>query len=221
MEQPCYKCGQPVEEGIAFCPHCAAPQIRVILPDPTPALALAADSAEAGATTLPASHTVPVLAVPMHWSDALRPCALAALIATVLMLLGLNPFVAMVSVGFLAVVFYRQRRPEVRVTATQGAGLGVLGGLLWFALSSILGALVVLFMHQGGEIRTQLIQKIQQAAAQTQDVQVKAMFDRLQSPDGLEFLIVLGLVLAFLSCIVLGGFGGALGGVVLGRRNRS
>jgi len=220
MEQPCYKCGQPVEQGIAFCPHCGAPQIRVVLPEPLP-LAVAADGAEAGAATLPASHTVPVLAIPMRWSDALKPCALAALIATILMMLGLNPFVAMVCVGFLAVVFHRQKRPEVPVNATNGAGLGVLGGLLWFALSSIFGALVVIFLHQGGEIRTQLIQKIQQTAAQTQDVQVKAMFERLQSPDGLELLIVMGLILAFISSIVLAGFGGALGGIILGRRNRS
>ena len=36
MEQPCYKCGQTVEEGIPFCPHCSAPQIRVVVAEPAP-----------------------------------------------------------------------------------------------------------------------------------------------------------------------------------------
>src|SRR5206468_6389886 len=107
MEQPCYKCGQTVEEGTPFCPHCSAPQIRVIIAEPPPLpLAFAAATTTHEATVLPASQTVPVLALPMQWSQAFRPCALAAVVASLLMSLGLNPFVAMFSVGFLAVVFY-------------------------------------------------------------------------------------------------------------------
>ncbi len=222
MEQPCYKCGQTVEEGVPFCPHCSAPQIRVLITEAAaPPLALATATASRDSAVLPASQTVPVLALPMQWSDAFKPCALAALVASLLMALGLNPFVAMFSVGFLAVVFYRQRRREIVVKATVGAGLGALGGLLWFAMSSVLETLFVIFLHRGPELRSQLVLRIQQAASQTTDPQVLAIFDRLKTEGGLEVLMVTGLIFAFLAAIVLGGLGGALGGVILGRRDKS
>jgi hypothetical protein len=221
MEQPCYKCGQAVEEGVPFCPHCSAPQIRVVMAEPEPPLVFAAAAASQDAAALPASQTVPVLALPMHWSQAIKPCALAALVASVLMSLGLNPFVAMISVGFLAVVFYRQGRPGIKLKTASGAGLGALAGLLWFAISSIFETSIVLFLHKGPELRTALIAKIQEAAAQTSDPQVLAVFDRFKTPGGLEFLMVMGLIFAFLASIVLGGLGGTLGAAILGRRDRS
>lgn len=221
MEQPCYKCGQTVEQGIAFCPHCAAPQIRVVVAEPpTLPLAFAGATASQDATPLPAAQTVPVLALPMQWSQAFRPCALAALIASLLMSLGLNPFVAMLCVGFLAVFFYRQRRREMAIKPGIGAGLGALAGLLWFAMSSILEALVVILLHKGPELSSELIKRIQQAAAQTNDPQVLSIFERLKSPGGLELLMLTGLIFAFLASIVLGGLGGLLGGVILGRRDK-
>jgi hypothetical protein len=221
MEQPCYKCRQAVEEGVAFCPHCSAPQIRVVIAEPAPpSLAFAAAKSQ-DSTVLPASQTLPVLALPMQWSQALRPCALAALVASLLMRMGLNPFVAMFSVGFLAVVFYRQRRREIMIKATAGAGLGALGGLLWFAMSSVLEAMIVILLHKGPELRNELIVRIQQAASQTSDPQVQAVFERLKTQGGLEVLMLTGLVFAFLASIVLGGLGGALGGAILGRRDRS
>jgi hypothetical protein len=222
MEQSCYKCRQAVEEGTAFCPHCSAPQIRVVIAEPAAPLAYAAAGAESqDSTALPASQIVPVLALPMQWSQALRPCALAALVASLLMSLGLNPFVAMFSVGFLAVVFYRQSQRGIMIKTSSGAALGALGGLLWFAMSSIFEALVVIFLHKGPDLRNELLAKIQQAASQTSDPQVVAVFERFKSQGGLEFLMLMGLVFAFLASIVLGSLGGALGGAILGRRDRS
>lgn len=211
-----------MEQGIAFCPHCAAPQIRVVIAEPpTLPLAFAGATATQDAAPLPASQTVPVLALPMQWSEAFRPCALAALLASLLMSLGLNPFVAMLSVGFLAVFFYRQRRREMAIKPGIGAGLGALAGLLWFAMSSILEALVVILLHKGPELSSKLIQALQQAAAQTNDPQVLSVFERLKSPGGLELLMLTGLIFAFLASIVLGGLGGLLGGVILGRRDKA
>jgi len=222
MEQSCYKCRQAVEEGTAFCPHCSAPQIRVVIAEPAAPLAYAAAGAESqDSSALPASQIVPVLALPMHWSQALRPCALAALVASLLMSLGLNPFVAMFSVGFLAVVFYRQSRRGIMIKTSSGAALGALGGLLWFAMSSIFEALVVIFLHKGPELRNELLAKIQQAASQTSDPQVQGVFERFKTQGGLEFLMLAGLLFAFLASIILGGLGGALGATILGRREKS
>ena len=221
MEQSCYKCGQTVEEGIPFCPHCSAPQIRVVIAEPAPLpLAYAGATTTQEAVSLPASQTVPVLALPMQWSQAFRPCALAAVVASLLMALGLNPFVAMFSVGFLAVVFYRQSRREILMRPAVGAGLGALAGLLWFAMSSILEALVIILFHKGPELSSELAKRIQQASSQTSDPQVLAVFDRLKSPGGLEVLMLIGLIFAFLASLVLGGLGGLLGGAILGRRGK-
>lgn len=220
MEKPCYKCGQTVEEGVPFCPHCSAPQIRVVVAEPaasTPVLAVS----KTGQAALPASNTVPVLALPMQWSQALKPCLLAGVVASGLMFLGLHPFVAMASVGFLAVIFYRQRRPEILVKAASGAGIGSLAGLLWFAMSSVFEALTVTLFHKGPELHAAIMAKIQETASQTTDPQVLALFDRVKTPEGFEFLMIAGLVFAFFASIVLGGLGGAMGGAILGRRNRS
>ena len=51
--------------------------------------------------------------------------------------LGLNPFVAMFSAGFLAVVFYRQGRHETNVRVRTEAAFGSIGGLLSFAMTAI------------------------------------------------------------------------------------
>lgn len=223
MEQSCYKCGQAVEEGVAFCPHCSAPQIRVMIaePAPVPAPLADADSTSPHSAVLPAAHTLPVLALPMRWSQTLKPCALAAVVASLLMVLGLNPFVAMLSVGFLAVVFYRQRQPEIPISAGVGVRLGALGGLLWFGMSFILQGLVVVVLRKGPELREEMLKRMQQTAAGANDPQVQAMIDYFKTPAGLAVLIVIGLVFAFVAALVLGTLGGALGGSLFGRRNKS
>ena len=170
---------------------------------------------------LPATQTVPVLAVPMGWSDAAKPCALAALVATILVALGLHPFVAMLSVGLLAVVFYRQRRPEMVIKPTGGARLGALSGLLWFAMTSILEAMVVLVLHKGGEVQKQILTVIDQASARANDPQMTAVFDWFKTPGGMEFLMIFLIVFGFISAVLLAAIGGALGGMVLGRRNKA
>ncbi len=221
MEQPCYKCGQGVEEGVTFCPHCAAPQIRVMVAEPPPAaLSGAAADVLPPASVFPASETLPGLAVPMHWSQALKPCALAALVASILLSLGLNPFVAMLCVGFLAVVFHRQGRPGIPIRPGTGARLGAIGGLLWFAMSSILEALVVLVFHKGAEVRQNLLQVIDQAASRTNDQEVLAMLSRLKTPQGLEVLMIVGLATVLVAAVVLATLGGALAGTIFGRKNQ-
>lgn len=223
MEQPCHKCGQAVEEGIPFCPHCSAPQIRVIVPEPAPVPAVSADLlvTPQASTAVPGAPPLSDAVFFLRWSSALQPCALAALVATVLMVLGLNPFVAMISVGFLAVIFYRQRRPGTMVKAQAGAKLGALSGLLWYGMASILEVVIVGVLHKGAEIKTELMNRISQAATQTTDPQALAMFDRLKTPGGLEFLMLFGLVFALFAAIILAGLGGALGGAIFGRRDKT
>lgn len=221
MENPCYKCGQIVGEGTPFCRHCSAPQIRVVIAEPVPPLSLATASTSPDSAALPLSQAIPVVALPMQWSQALRPCALAALVAVLLIFLRLYPFVAMISAGFLAVVFYRQRRPGTMIKAATGARMGALSGLLWFAMLSMLGALVVIFLHKGPELRNGIMTTFQEAASQTADPNTLALLERAKTPDGFEALVLASLVLAFLAAIALGALGGALGAAILGRRDKS
>jgi hypothetical protein len=222
MEQPCYKCGQSVEEGVAFCPHCAAPQIRVVVAEPPAALPSPDGAAvSSGTAVLSTSQPVPVMVLPTEWGRTLKPCALAALVASLLMVLGLNPFVAMISVGFLAVVFYRQRELGSPMGAGVGARLGALGGLLWFCLTGVLQGTLVAFSGKGSEVRAEMLKKIEQAAAGTTDPQARALMDYFKTPAGLMVLIVFAIIFALVSALMLGALGGVLGGSLFGRRNKS
>ena len=216
MDQPCYKCGQRVEEGVPFCPHCSAPQIRVRIAEPPtpPVLATEPSSAISGSEAA-------AVVFPMGWSAALRPCMLAAVIASILMYSGLYPFIAMIAVGFLAVVFYRQRWPGSAIKPAAGVRLGALSGLLGFAISSLFQVMLVIFLHKGAEVRDQLMKVIDQAATRTTDPQAIAMLQRFKSGDGLEILMIFIVIFLLLTSILLGVLGGALGGALLGRNNRS
>src|ERR1700722_15929008 len=235
MEHPCYKCGQSVEEGVPFCLHCSAPQIRVVVAEPPYQAAgtVASTAPSAGSASLPSTQTFSDAILPLRWPQTVQPCALAALLATLLiapfaallMALGLNPVLAMIGIGFgagfLAVALYRRRRPGTGVKVQVGVNLVSLSGLLWFGMTTIMEALLVTFLHEGPEFQKELISRIQQAASQTSDPQALAMFDRLKTPEGLVFLMLFVLVFAFFAAIILAGIGGALGGAILGRNDKA
>ncbi|HEY3975511.1 MAG TPA: hypothetical protein VGM18_21105 [Candidatus Sulfotelmatobacter sp.] len=223
MEQPCYKCGQAVEQGIPFCPYCAAPQIRVVLAEPAPESRAFAVGVEASDfDDLPASKTVPVLAVPAQWSEAVKPCALAALVAAAVMVLQLvSPIIAVPGAGFLAVAFYLRRGPGIVVAAGAGARLGALCGLFSFGIATILEALRVLALHKVPEIRQFLLDIVQQTAVRNPDPQLQPGLEFMRSPAGLISMMLFLLIFALVFFLLLGTVGGALGGAVLGRRGRN
>jgi len=217
MDQPCYKCGQMAEEGRVFCPHCRAPQIRVIIAEPATVPATSA----AQAAPLTAAETVPVIAVPMSWDQAAQPCAVAALIAAVGIVTRLiNPIVASVGAGFLAVALYRRRNPGIAIHARTGARLGAICGFFCFGITAILGAVRVAILHEGGKIRASLLDVVQQTAVRYNDPQYQASLDFLRSPAGLLTLLVFYFIVALILFILLGMLGGALGGAGLSRRDQ-
>lgn len=223
MEQPCYKCGLAVEEGIAFCPHCSAPQIRVIIAEPAsvPAVHSEVSVGIQEQTPLPASQTVPVLAVSMEWSRAIKPCTLAAMVACLLMALHLHPLMAIFTAGLLSVIFYRLNAPGAAIKASSAAGLGALSGLLWFAIVAIFSILDLLVLNKGQEFRSEIINQIGQAASQTTDPQGLAVLNWFKTPGGLEFLVVAITIFALIAAVVVAGIGGALAGAALGRRGKA
>lgn len=222
MEQPCYKCGQAVEEGVPFCPHCMAPQIRVVVAEPVPQAAVSVPAAIPAAAESSASPTVPLLALPMQWSQALRPCALAAVVASVLMSLGLNPYVSMFSVGFLGVIFYRQRRSGTVLNGFFGARLGALSGVFCFVITALLAALAATLPDFRAKFREQLLESAQKFAASHPGFPaLQAQLEQLKTPEGLVQAIIVGSIVFFVLSVLLAGLGGALGGAILGRRDKS
>jgi hypothetical protein len=223
MEQSCYKCGQVLEEGRPFCPHCGAPQIRVLIAEPATAGAFGEITATSPPPAgLPATETVPVLAVSGPWSQALKPCALAAIVTSVLMFLGLHPLMAMFSAGFLAVVFYRQARSGRAISAGTGGKLGALGGFFCFALLALLVAFSAMVPELRAKFRDGIIENAQKwAAAHGGDAQVQAALDQMKTPEGFVTMLIFGGILLLVCSVVLGALGGALGGSIFGRRDRS
>jgi len=219
MEEPCYKCGQMLEEGRVFCPHCRAPQIRVAVADPV--MAVSADSpVQPGQLT--ASQTVPIIAVPMRWDQAAQPCAVAALIAALGMVFRLIvPVIAVIGAGFLAVALYRRRNPEIMVSARTGARLGAICGFFCAGMTAILGALRVAILHEGGKIRAILLDALQQQSGRYTDPEFQTSLDFFRSPSGLVLMLAFFFVAALIILILLGMVGGAIGGASLGRRDRS
>src|ERR1700740_670702 len=127
MDQPCYKCGQLIEQGRPFCPHCAAPQIRVLVSEPVATAGFGASSSTEASDQLSLSRAAPVL--PLQWSQAAKPCAIAALIAAVAMVLKLVvPLIAAIGAGFLAVALYRRHNLETGMNARVGARIGAICG---------------------------------------------------------------------------------------------
>ncbi|HTW58778.1 MAG TPA: hypothetical protein VMD99_11650 [Terriglobales bacterium] len=180
----------------------------------------ALSSSEAAA--LPAAQTVPVLAVPMRWSEALRPCALAALVTFLLMSLGLYPVVAMLSGGFLAVVFYRQRHPGVLVKAGAGGRLGALSGLFTFGVTAVVAALAATVPDVRTKMQDQLFEGLQKwAGSNPGDPKIQSVMEQLKTPQGFVMTAIAFGVSLFLLSLVLGSLGGALGGVIFSRRDRS
>src|SRR5712671_307110 len=131
MDHPCHKCAHSVEDGRAFCSLCGAPQIRVSIPEaPVELIATGGDAfpslvQEPG----PGIAVVQSSLLPGLWSHAMRPCALAAAVAVVLMFLGLNPFVAALGAGFLAAIFSQRRSPGTAIRPAVAAKLGAFSGL--------------------------------------------------------------------------------------------
>jgi zinc-ribbon domain len=222
MDHSCHKCGHSVEDGKAFCSQCGAPQIRVAIPE------VPAELIAAGGSALPAVvretgsdfPSIPLSSVPARWSQALRPCALAAAVAVVLMFLGLNPFVAALGVGFLAVMFSQRHNPGPAIRPAAAARLGAFSGLLLFGASTILETLVVVVLHKGAEIRGEMMDKVQQAAARYPGPQVEPFLEFVKSPGGFAFMMIASLAFGLVAFLILGGIGGAISAALGGRRGR-
>jgi len=219
MEQPCYQCGQSVEEGVPFCPHCSAPQIRVVVPEPAASAAATGVAGPSnGSIAVAVSSAASGTTIPARWSDTAKPCALAAAVAFLLMLARLNTLVAILGAGFLAVVFYRQRRPGIAIKSSTGARLGAISGLLCFALVASLTVLVVMVPELRAKLQEQIVQEGQNFVLSHPNYSwLQAGLDQLKTTDGFLESLAGGGVVLFVLSMAFGSLGGILAATIFAR----
>jgi hypothetical protein len=116
-------------------------------------------------------------------------------------------------------VVFARGRSAGGIRTMAGARLGALSGMLFFGMLTFLETLAVAVLHKTAEVRGQLIDKIQQAAAHYPGPDVQPFLDFAKSPSGLAFLLGASLIFGFVAFIALGAIGGALGASFLGRRD--
>jgi hypothetical protein len=215
VEQACYKCGSVITEGIAFCPKCNAPQIRVAGRELQSAAA-----SEIGGEPLHQPVPAPT-ATAIDWSVGLPAAAMAGLITSILIAipLGASFILGMLAAGFLAIVFYRRRVPAANLAPGKGARLGAVSGAISFGMFAIVTSIEMILLHSGDQLRARLLEALQQSASRTSDPQAQQVLDYFRTPPGLVLIMILGLIFMFLAFVVLSALGGAVGAALLRRKD--
>jgi zinc-ribbon domain len=220
MEHPCHKCGQMVEDGVPFCKHCGAPQIRVIGFESATVPPL--DSAEAPrvSTMPPPPAFLPRAAgARVVWSRALPGAALGgafSLLALVIPFAIFGP--AFLAGGAIAVMLYRRQTAGALPTTAAGAQIGAASGGFGFLYSAVVA--VATLVYSPTELRQAMLDSISQMAGRGYDPQkIAQVQELLKSPQGLTFFVVFALFLMFLITIVGSSIGGALYAAWLRKRN--
>jgi len=125
----------------------------------------------------------------------------------------------MLAAGALSVALYRRRNPAANLTPAMGARLGALSGALGFGIFAILTSVEMVVFRSGGQLRTALLEAVQQSAARSSDPQARQLLEYLKTPQGLALVMVLGLIVMFVAFLVFSSLGGALGAALLRRKN--
>ncbi len=233
-----------MEDGVAFCPHCGAPQIRVSATAAPEQIVSPAFPPGTPGEVQPPAEQVPLAAVSsrtIDWRQGLRASALAGLLLAfaiffvpvivagiglslhfgqggIGLLVLLASWCCMLFAGALPVRFYRRRRPDTPISPGMGARLGAVSGLLGFVFYSVPQALRLLFFHLGGSVRDAMQKAIEQSASQSPDPRAQEIMRNLLAPGTLAAFITVLVVLFLISFVVLSSLGGAIGASVWGRK---
>jgi ABC-type transport system involved in multi-copper enzyme maturation permease subunit len=158
----------------------------------------------------------------IQWSQALPSAAIAGFVAAIIMMIPLGAFgLGMLAAGALAAVLYQRRNPTSILTPGMGAKLGAVSGALGFGIFAILTSASMLILHSGGQMRTALLDAVQQSVARNSDPQAQEVLEFLKTPPGLAWMMVFVLIVMFVAFLVFSSVGGALGAALLRRKHRS
>lgn len=205
MDHPCEKCGSPVEDGRPFCPHCRAPQVRVLI------------GAETSEPIGAIARSVPPPPRPVIESGNVagaldrRIAVQAALKAGILgILIGIIPFLGIALTGALAVFFYR-RGTRVPLNPGLGSRVGGAAGAISFLISAAFTIIQVFVLHAYKESEEGLLKLLTVIGADPTDARIQTMVHELFTPSGLAISLPFALILT----VAMAAIGGAIAAAIL------
>lgn len=209
-----------VENDSPFCSDCGAPQIRFAgrvaeHPDVTIRQAESAYGDSADEQVLPPASVVTRAA---HSRAILRSAIYGGAVGAFLSAVPFAFLVALPLAGFLAVLFYVRRMDGLPVTRRFGLRLGALTGVFSYTIFVLLAGIANMTSKDGNELREEMLNRIQHAAATNPDAQAKQLLAYFQTPQGLAVLMVFGMAFMLLLFALLAGLSGAISAEMLGRR---
>ena len=220
MENRCHRCNEEVAPGTPFCPHCNAPQIRVVTSSESQTIASDLRD-ESPPSRLTASLLKPDQSrASIHWPSALpktaasgfATVAMLVLVVTVTQVPALSLLVLPLG-GALSVFLYSRGDNRGRITAGHGARLGAVTGLFAFI---VYGVIVTAEMSaKRGELLDMLRKTLQEAAARNPNPQAQEMVQQIMTPAGLATLMALTAVIFLFTFLVLSSLGGSVGAAIV------
>jgi hypothetical protein len=123
--------------------------------------------------------------------------------------------------GMLTIQLYFRKRPQDRISAGVGAGMGLLTGLLGFLMFALVGVpmmLRLLVYHPDPQLMHELRAQFEAAARSNPNPQAQQMVQYLLTPAGLTFVVVALFVFLLVFTLALSALGGAIGATFFGRR---
>ena len=213
MEFTCQRCGEAISTEAAFCPHCAAPQLRWNESDQenhaqSPAGSGTAESAETAESRR------------IHWKSAVRISLLTALVTGIVIALLSPGILLWVACGTAAtMLLYRRRYPQQLLDGRLGARIGTLFGLFTATILTATDAAVMFYaryvLHQGSSFDQAYNTMLDQVAARAPTApgaaaQWNALMHFWHSPEARAGLFLVSAMLLAIVVIMLASAAGAL-----------
>jgi hypothetical protein len=244
VEHPCYQCQATVEEGVAFCPHCGAPQIRVIGPEgdvqaPPPEAPQNVPSSPPQAPTgwgqsdtqysppawMQSGTPYPPAPFAIRWDLAWKGALLSGIGAAILSaipIVSVGCCLWMLGAGALSVALYQKQVPGTTITPGMGMRVGALAGFFGFLINAVVTTVSFVLFRSSNEFRRAMQEQMDKQMAANPDPKVREMVQRMldwmSTPQGAATLVVVALVFVGAAFLVFTAAGGALGASMFGRR---
>ena len=148
----------------------------------------------------------------------LRSALNAGAIAAAVSLLPLAFFLAAPLAGYFGVRFYQRRGGMPEPSARAGFRFGALVGLFASPIFAVLRVAQIVASGEQGELKRAMIERFQQAAANSPDPRAHQYADYFASPQGMAILIIFGLVFICVAFVLLAGMGGAISASMVRRK---
>jgi hypothetical protein len=234
VEHPCYRCQASIEEGIAFCPHCGAPQIRVMPPEegirsgpavPSNAPGEFPSPAEPLPTWSPTAGRYAPRGSGIQWNLAWQGSLLAgagAAVLTAIPFVSLGCCLWMLGAGAVAVALYQRRVPATLITPGMGMKLGALAGAFAFVINAVVTTLSFVAFRSSSDFRRAMQEQMEKQMASSPDPKAQEILQRMvewmNTPQGAATLMVLMLFVLAMMFLLFTAAGGALGASMFSRR---